>query len=378
MTYELPDYAAMLSDPVRGPAYFAAVRASVHPGSVVADIGAGTGVLGVYAAILGARRVFLLEPYLAIGAAVELARENGVLDRIEIIRDLSTRVTLSERANVIVSDLRGVIPLYERHLEAAIDMRERHLAPGGICIPVRDRLYTALVDDPALHARTVGAWAPLPPDIKHGSLTKLFANRWFRTHATSDQLLTSPVAWATIEYGQPAPVFDSSWNTEARRDGTVHGVLLWFDADLTESIAISNAPSAPRALYGQAMFPYLEPIAIRAGDQLSSRLRAVLTGDEYEWLWSLHVTRAGQAVAEVRHTSLQGTPFIAEALARRSESYVPQLAADTEILRTILESVDGVRDLAAIAELIQRRYPDTFATTRDALRFVTRHEDLWM
>ena len=377
MTYDLPDYAGMLADPVRGPAYFAAVRESVTPGCVVADIGAGPGILGVYAAMLGARRVFLLEPNPAIAAAVQLARENGVLDRIEIIRDLSTYVTLPERADVIVSDLRGVIPLYGEHLEVAIDMRQRHLAPDGICIPVRDRLYTALLDDPVFHARTVGAWSALVPELEVASLTKLHANRWFRTHATREQLVTSPVPWATIEYGRPAPTLHSAWQSEATRDGTAHGMLLWFDSDLTETISLSNSPFDPPALYGQAVFPYLAPIEVRAGDEISGTLRAVLTGDEYEWIWTLRVCRSGRVVAETRQTSLDGTPLLTAALARRRKDFVPRLAPQAEILRTVLEAADGSHDLDAIARIIHERFPTHFASVRDALRFVSQREALW-
>ena len=115
----------MLTDPVRGAAYLAAVRRSVKPDSVVADIGAGPGVLGIYAATLGARRVFLVEPDSSVNAAYALAAENGVADRIEVIRAPSTAIELPEPADVIVSDLRGVTPFHGHHLEAAADMRRR-------------------------------------------------------------------------------------------------------------------------------------------------------------------------------------------------------------------------------------------------------------
>src|SRR4029434_3339802 len=115
------------ADPVRGSAYLAAVRESVLPGMVVADIGAGPGVLGTYAATLGARRVFLVEPDPSVNAAYALAAEDRVTDRIEVIRGLSTAIELPERADVIISDLRGVTPFHGHHLEAAADMRRRLL-----------------------------------------------------------------------------------------------------------------------------------------------------------------------------------------------------------------------------------------------------------
>ena len=158
----MEEYARMFADPVRGAAYLSAVRESVRPGMVVADVGAGPGVLGIYAATLGARRVFLVEPDASVNAARALAEENGVADRVEVIRASSTEIELPERADVIVSDLRGVTPFHGRHLQAAADMRRRLLAPGGVCIPRRDRVYAALVEDDTLYARNADKPMRLP------------------------------------------------------------------------------------------------------------------------------------------------------------------------------------------------------------------------
>jgi len=42
--------------------------------------------------------------------------DNGFGDRVQIISKMSTEVELPERADVIVSDLRGVLPLFLRHM----------------------------------------------------------------------------------------------------------------------------------------------------------------------------------------------------------------------------------------------------------------------
>ena len=55
--YGLSDYARMVADEVRMATYARALADAVRPGMVVADIGAGTGVLALMAAKLGARRV---------------------------------------------------------------------------------------------------------------------------------------------------------------------------------------------------------------------------------------------------------------------------------------------------------------------------------
>ncbi len=364
----------MLADPVRGSAYLAAVRESVQPGMVVADVGAGPGVLGIYAATLGARRVFLVEPDGSVNAAQALAIENGVADRVEIIRATSTEIELPERADLIVSDLRGVTPFHGRHLEAAADMRRRLLAPGGICIPRRDRVYAALVEDDALYARTVGAWSGVPATMAHESFTALMANGWFRTRATGEQLLSEPEPFATLDYDRPAPPLQASWDACATRDGIAHGLLLWFDTDLTERIALSNAPTAPPALYGQAFFPFRPAFTMRRGDGLRVDLRTVLAGDDHAWTWSARDESGERAV---RHSTLLSLPLDAEALARRSERCAPRRSREGEILRALLDAADGRATFGELAALLHERFAERFPTTQSALDYVTGLDDLW-
>ena len=63
--------------------------------------------------------------------AEEMARANGFSSKIKFIKDLSTNVTLDEQADVIVSDLRGALPLYGTHIPSIMDARSRLLKPGG-------------------------------------------------------------------------------------------------------------------------------------------------------------------------------------------------------------------------------------------------------
>ena len=224
MSYSFDEYAKMLIDPVRGSAYTGGGsrdRAAWRSGR---RHRCRPGVLGVYAATLGARRVFLIDPDASVYAGAELARENGVGDRVEVIRALSTEVELPESADVIVSDLRGVMPFHGHHLIAATDMRRRLLAPGGVCIPRRDIVSAALVQDDALHARTVGAWSGLPIALTHDSFTRLLANRWYRTRATEEQLLCGASHFVTLDYDLPNPALAARWETVA--DARWHGTRI--------------------------------------------------------------------------------------------------------------------------------------------------------
>ena len=114
--YALHDYTRMIEDPLRVEAHVRALEATVRPDSVVVDLGTGTGLFAVVACRLGARRVFAIDLNDAIEVAAELARALGYADRIEFIQGDATKISLSERADVVVGDLRGGLPFAPGHL----------------------------------------------------------------------------------------------------------------------------------------------------------------------------------------------------------------------------------------------------------------------
>src|SRR5262249_29867935 len=138
--------------------YLNALRHAVNPDSVVVDLGTGTGFLALLACQFGARRVYAIEPDDTIYIGREIAKDNGFSERIVLIHDLSTRVGLPERADLIISDLRGILPLFAQHIPSIIDARRRFLAPGGLLIPQSDTLFAGVVEAHDLYRHRTGPW----------------------------------------------------------------------------------------------------------------------------------------------------------------------------------------------------------------------------
>jgi protein arginine N-methyltransferase 1 len=214
----------------------------------------------------------------------------------------------------------------------------------------------------------------VPAALAHESLTSLMANGWFRARVTGEQLLSEEALFVTLDYDRPAPALRGCWDAHATRDGIAHGLLVWFDTDLTGSIALSNAPCAPAALYGQAFFPFRPTFTMRRGDQLRVDLRTVLAGDDYAWTWS---ARDESGDRTVRHSTLMSLPLDAESLARRSERCAPRRSRDGEILRVLLDAADGRATFGELAALLHERFAERFPSAQAALDYVTRLDDLW-
>jgi protein arginine N-methyltransferase 1 len=372
--YSLAGYGDMIADSVRTAAYAEAIRRAVQPGCVVLDVGAGTGILSLIACQCGAGKVVAVEPSEAVELAREAARVNGFSDRLIVLRELSTRVSLPEQADVIVSDLRGVLPLFSTHIPDVQDARTRLLAPGGRLIPQGDRLWAALVEAPDLHRRFVGPWRSAPWGLDLSPALRYLTNTWCKANATAEQLLTEPQAWAELPYTTiTSPHVQGAVACHASRDGTAHGVLLWFDSVLIDGVSFSNAPGAPKLIYGQAFFPWPEPVAVRAGDLVEVRLRAQLIGGDYVWCWDSTVRARDEPDrprCQFRQSTFHGQPLASASLARLSAGFVPTLNEEAQLTLFALERMRAPTTLGELATELAARFPARLPTWKDALTYL--------
>ena len=368
--YSIAGYGQMLSDQTRVRAYTQALERAITPGCTVLDIGTGTGFFAMLACRLGARKVYAIEPDEVIQVAKIAARTNACADRIEFIQHLSTRIDLPEQVDVIVSDLRTVIPWFQQHIPTIVDARTRFLKPGGVLIPEQDVLWAAVVEMPQFYAAHVGHQPQDTAGFDMSAARLLGTNAWAKAHATPDQLLTKPRQWAKIDFYH---VTDTNVEAQidwiADRSGTGHGFVAWFDTILCEDVGFSNAPGKEPLLYGNAFFPWQEPVCITAGDAISVSLRADLVDDDYIWRWNTVVNGLDEGRAVSAHFTQSNLSAVKafRSLRSRGASYVPRLTDQLEIDRYILSCVDGKRASREIAEAVSTRFPETFSSWESAL-----------
>ncbi len=370
--YSVASYGSMMADQVRMNAYAEALRKSVKPDSVVLDIGTGTGICALLSCQLGARRVFAIEPSDAIQVAREIAAANGYADRIEFIQDLSTNITLPERADVIVSDLRGVLPLLGHHFAAIADARRRHLVPGGVLIPQQDTLWAAIVTAPKQYADFVEPWETHNHGFNMQAARKLVLNTWGKGRVAADQLLTEPKLWAQLDYSTiESTNISAELNWNVTQAGEAHGVFVWFDALLAEGVGFSNAPGGGAAVYGSALFPFLQPVSVQVGDEAQVRLSANLVTEDYVWNWHSSIRGRGMVKAEFRQSTFFGTPLSPLQLRRRASDFSPTLNDDGQLVSFVLARMTGANSLNQIAEELVVEFPSRFANHQTALAKVS-------
>jgi len=365
--YSVSGYAAMINDVRRVEAYQRALQLSITRDSVVIDIGTGLGIFAFLACQAGARKVYAIEPDEVIVVARELAAANGYQERIDFIQDISTRVTLSEQADVIVSDLGGAIPLFQQHLPSIIDARKRFLRPQGVLIPKSDTLWAAVVNVPAAHAKIVpSSDRALGLDMRLA--WEMSSNGTANKRFTEEQLVTAPQRLAVLDYSEiTEPDFHTQVKWEVIRPGQGHGIILWFDRTLAEGVCFSTAPGEPEMVYGGLFFPWPESVELNPDDTIQLKIRGDLRSEEYIWSWNTTVCRPNQVNQTFRQSNFFGEPRSLDRLRKQSTTHVPRLTEDGEINAFILGRMNGKNAIEEIAREVLQHFPTRFPTLERAI-----------
>jgi type I protein arginine methyltransferase len=350
--YSLTAFGKMIADALRTDSYVRALRETIKPGSVVVDLGCGPALFALMACELGARRVFAIDPNDAIQVGRDAAHEYGFSDRIEFIQEMSTKITLPEQVDVIVSDLHGVLPWFGQLVPSIVDARERFLAPGGVLIPARDHVWLTIVEVPDDYEQIVKPWNQ--NGFTLNAARNIAVNTWRKMRVRPENFLSEPIRFFELDY---ATVTDPSFNvlvdSPITKRGTAHGFVLWFDAEMIDGIGFTNAPGDEELIYGQAFFPFQQPVEVDAGDRVDVRIEARLVADDYVWRWE---TTVASKQISFKQSTLAGTPLSLSQLRKRANTYLPQENEAGAIARFVLSQMDGTNSIQEIATKLAQEF----------------------
>jgi protein arginine N-methyltransferase 1 len=373
--YSIAAYGKMIDSDLRMGCYAGALRAAIVPGCTVIDIGASFGMFPILACRYGAGRVIAIEPDPSVELIGPLAQANGCADRIEIVRGVSSELQLDDPADVLISDLRGILPLFQSHIPMIRDARARLLKPGGALLPQKDTLHAALVRSARVYRTISHPWMHNDYGVDLSLGLPLVANCITKAELTGADMASAPVFLAELDYRSiEAPDLDATVSLIVDNAGPVHGIAAWFDAEIAPGFSFSNAPREPTQVYGQMFFPFERPMELAAGSSVEVRLRARLIDGDYTFAWDSHFGTAGDrgALPPMRQSTFKTHILTADALRQRDAARVPAPTRDMAVERSVLELVDGENTLHRIAEILLTCHPDELGDYKSALDRATK------
>ncbi|KAI3896066.1 hypothetical protein MKW92_000160 [Papaver armeniacum] len=109
----------------------------------VLDVGTGSGILAIWSAQAGAKKVYAVEATKMSEHARELVKANNLQDVVEVIEGTVEDITLPEKVDVIISEWMGYFLLRESMFDSVIVARDRWLKPTGMMYPSHARMWVA-------------------------------------------------------------------------------------------------------------------------------------------------------------------------------------------------------------------------------------------
>ena len=271
----------LLQDRRRTNAFRDAIRRCVTPDSVVLDLGTGSGILALFAAEAGARRVFAIDATHSADLASFLTRHLGFGDRIQVFHEHSAKIELPEAADILVTETLGAFAFDERILSGVIDARARLLKPDAIIIPRRIELYLVPVDDASIYDARIKWWSGKAYGFDFSPLAVFASNMIFVGSIERGSFLAAPkiVIDADLAAVNSADVSGRVHFTAARA-GTLYGFAGWFRAELADGIELSN--ELPGTNWEHVFLPLESPVNVLPGTPIDVELEC---SDGVMWRW---------------------------------------------------------------------------------------------
>lgn len=368
MSYSTSDFVRMVNDEPRADAYAAALRAVVQPGDRVVDLGCGFGFLSVVACRAGASHVDAVDVHPVIAFGARVAAANGCDDRITFHHVDARRLQLEPKADVLVGDLRGSLPLAGDHLQVLTTARRTLLRPGGRVVARRDTVWVA----PCVASQTFHEVALAPRCASTCDVAPLQAHLRtvpYRTTVRPSDLLGAGSPWVSIDYEQVTSLdADGTVALHVSRDGVLEAVALWFDTELAPAIGFSNAPGTAVDSYRQTLLPLQRAVAVRAGDVLTLSLRARHTERGYVWHW--RGSRDGTLLFD-QNSLVEFVPDLS-LMPPAPASLLPARSVRADALYWLLGQMGSGASVSALASAANARWPELFSSVTAAQAWVQR------
>lgn len=293
---DLDYHEVMLADRIRVDAYHAGIKKAVKPGDVVIDLGTGTGILAMFAARAGARKVYAIEHGDVIDVARAVAESNGITN-IEFVRTNSRDFSARELADVIVHEQIGSYLFDENMVENLLDLKSRALKPGGRILPAKFQFFVEPVQLKPDHRLPFSWEAPI-----HGiDFTALRSDEAAlrQRRGRGKRFIANGAIEHYVCDPRPLCEFDLDAITDASEiptsfrqsrvvvnSGRIDGLSVFFKASLGAGLSIDNALDSPNTnwTYPLVRLPARE---VTAGDTVTLTLEMESHRNADTWKFEL-------------------------------------------------------------------------------------------
>ncbi|XP_066503697.1 protein arginine N-methyltransferase 3 isoform X2 [Hoplias malabaricus] len=271
----------MLKDKVRTESYrdFIYRNPHVFKDKVVLDVGCGTGILSMFAARSGAKKVIAVDQSEIIYQTMDIIRSNRLENTITLIKGRVEDVELPvEKVDFIISEWMGYFLLFESMLDSVVFARDRYLKDEGTVYPDRCSISLAAVGDTETHRERVAFWEDVygfrmdcmkKAVIPEAVVEVLNPETVISEPAVIQVLDCNSVSISELEFTAD---FTLKITTSTQCTAIVGYFDVFFDAGLENKVTFSTSPRHTKTHWKQTVFLLDSPLPVCAGQEVPGRI----------------------------------------------------------------------------------------------------------
>jgi len=308
-TYANPmNQARMILDKPRTEAYRDAMikNPDIFKGATVIDVGCGSGILSLFAAKAGAKRVFCVEYTSIVHITKQLVAANGFSDIISVVQGKMEDVDLPVEkgsVDIIISEWMGYFGIFEGMFRSVLWARDNWMRKDGHVLPDKVSLFIGMAQAKTVSTnKRFAKWdeemfglnlSPMKPVLEHWHKFEAEGKEKEWRSGTypeiiqlkSKQMLSAPIKIATIDL-QTASVeeFENirlDYTFKVTKTGQFDRVAGWFNVEFTRGghrVVLDTSPSVAATHWMQMVFHLDSPRPVEKKQRVTGMVDIVTRG----------------------------------------------------------------------------------------------------
>ncbi|XP_027518009.1 protein arginine N-methyltransferase 3 [Corapipo altera] len=271
----------MLKDKVRTESYrdFIYQNPHIFKDKVVLDVGCGTGILSMFAAKAGAKKVIGVDQSEIIYQAMDIIRLNKLESIITLVKGRIEEVDLPlEKVDVIISEWMGYFLLFESMLDSVIYAKDKYLTEGGSVYPDICTISLVAVGDMKKHVDKLLFWEDVygfdmscmkKAVIPEAVVEVLDPNTLISSASVIKHIDCNTASSPDLEFSSD---FTLSITMSTKCTAVAGYFDIFFEKNCHNKVSFSTGPQCTKTHWKQTVFLLEKPIPVEAGEALRGKI----------------------------------------------------------------------------------------------------------